>query len=180
MRSISSLEAESVLGFEEGHFLDLKAREIAPGKLSQTISAFANTAGGEVFIGIEEDRTDAKITTWRGFVDQEAANPIFQMLEELGGPDIADSAFLESNQYSGYVLHLVVRKMRQIVRATNGTAYVRRGAQKLPVSGEEAERRLALDKGLATFEDETVKAPLEFIDNSVTVLEFVISQVPTG
>lgn len=31
-----------ILAYKEGHFLDLKAKEIGPGKLSKAISAFAN------------------------------------------------------------------------------------------------------------------------------------------
>jgi ATP-dependent DNA helicase RecG len=39
---------------------------------------------------------------------------------------------------------------------------------------------LRLDKGLSTFEDETVSIPTAAITNSVTTLEFVLSQVPTA
>lgn len=181
IRTIARDEAVAILSFEEGHFRDLKAREIAPAKLSQSISAFANTAGGEIFVGISEKRNgDEKSASWSGFADQEAANPILAMLEQLGGPDLAGVTFLASDEFDGYVLHIVVRKTRQIVRATNSTAYIRRGAQKLPVMGAEAERRLELDKGVATFEDETVGVPLEVVDNSVTILEFMLSEVPTA
>jgi len=43
-------------------------------------------------------------------------------------------------------------KTPDIVAATNGTAYVRRGAQKLPIQDEDALARLRLDKGLESFE----------------------------
>jgi len=38
----------------EGQFADVKAKEIAPSKLSKTISAFANSDGGDLYIGISE------------------------------------------------------------------------------------------------------------------------------
>ena len=115
-----------------------------------------------------------------GFSDQEAANPILAMIEGLGGPDLAQARFLRCESRDGYVIHIIVQKTRQIVRATNGEAYVRRGAQKIRVEGEDALRRLELDKGIATFEDETVAAPLDTITNSLTVLEFLMSEVPTA
>lgn len=36
-----------------------------------------------------------------------------------------------------------------------------RGAQNLPVIGDEALKRLELDKGLSTFEDDTVNVPID-------------------
>ena len=38
----------------EWQFSDLKAVEIAPGKLTPYISAFANSDGGDLYIGITE------------------------------------------------------------------------------------------------------------------------------
>ena len=45
---------EAVVGFdiEEGHFGDLKSKDISPAKMSESASAFANTDGGELWIGI--------------------------------------------------------------------------------------------------------------------------------
>ena len=53
-KAISAKEATQILATEEGHFADLKAKDIEPGKLSRTIAAFANTSGGEVFLGVPE------------------------------------------------------------------------------------------------------------------------------
>ena len=54
---ISDAQRLKILGYQEGHFGDLKAKEIAPSKLSRSVSAFANATGGELFIGIEESTT---------------------------------------------------------------------------------------------------------------------------
>jgi ATP-dependent DNA helicase RecG len=51
---IDDTEAKRILDLEENHYLDLKSADIAPAKLTEAVSAFANTAGGELFIGIEE------------------------------------------------------------------------------------------------------------------------------
>ncbi|WP_036030302.1 ATP-binding protein [Bradyrhizobium yuanmingense] len=178
-RQISSEEADIILGYDENHFRDVKAKEIAPAKLSRTVSAFANTAGGELFVGIAENEDATK--TWSGFENVEAANGVLQVLEGLSPMgNLYSAQFLTSPGRKGVVLHLAIRKTREIINATDGTAYIRRGAQKLPVLGDEALRRLQLDKGLSTFEDDTVNIPSETITNSVTTLEFVLSQVPSA
>ena len=40
----------------EGHFSDLKSAAISPAKLTQSMSAFANADGGELFVGLDETR----------------------------------------------------------------------------------------------------------------------------
>lgn len=76
-KTIGPDEVNRLLRLEEGHFLDLKRVEIAPAKLSQSISAFANTGGGELFVGIGEE-ADKQTRYWGGFVTMEAANGLFQ------------------------------------------------------------------------------------------------------
>ena len=58
------------LEFEEGHYLDVKRVETKPAKLAETISAFANTSGGEVFLGVAEQKIEKpKRREWLGFPD---------------------------------------------------------------------------------------------------------------
>src|SRR5437764_10663861 len=51
---IDEAQADTMTKIEEGQFSDVKATAITPAKLSHTISAFANTDGGELYIGIAE------------------------------------------------------------------------------------------------------------------------------
>jgi ATP-dependent DNA helicase RecG len=53
-RDVGRTEADRIPQIEEGHYIDLKAVEAEPSNLSEAVSAFANTAGGELFIGIDE------------------------------------------------------------------------------------------------------------------------------
>lgn len=55
--AITQKQLESILSFNEGHFIDLKRKEIGPAKLTRTISAFANADGGELYVGIAERDT---------------------------------------------------------------------------------------------------------------------------
>ena len=81
---ISDDEVEQLLLTPENHFVDMKAIEIAPASVTKLVSAFANTSGGELFIGIDEriGRTGPE-RAWRGFANQEAVNGLIQALEKM-------------------------------------------------------------------------------------------------
>ena len=81
---ITGVERDRLLVLEEDTFNDLKGIEVSTKKLSAAISAFANTAGGDLYIGISEaELMGVKTRYWRGFKDQEAANGHIQSLEAL-------------------------------------------------------------------------------------------------
>src|ERR1017187_1363051 len=175
-------EVEALLSIEEGHFVDLKAIEVSPARVSDGVSAFANTSGGELFIGIDERiGNGGRERAWRGFTSQEDANGLIQTLEAmspLGNHYTVD--FLTNDNQHGVVAHINVFKGREILAATSGKIYVRRGAQKLPVEGEEALQRLKYDKGISSFEDELIDVSVDALANSVTTIEFMLSVVPTA
>lgn len=173
-------EVQKLLACSEGHFLDLKSREIKPSKLSRTIAAFANAEGGELFIGIVEDKP-RDIRSWDGFPNEEAANAHVQAFEALF-PVGADStmAFLFSEGFPGLLLKVEVPKSREIKRATDGKVYARRGAQNLLVETEERLEILRRDKGLSSFESETVNADPIVVANSEAIIAFMLQVVPSS
>ena len=130
-------EADKILQLEESHYVDVKSAEIKPAKLSETISAFANTSGGEVFVGIREKKENgARVRHWSGFPNLEAANAHIQVLDgmgALGNHYRASFINVPSRQdiYPGYVLHVTIAKTREILRATDGRPYVRRNASNI-------------------------------------------------
>jgi len=79
-KQIDPSEVERLFSLEEGPYLDLKHSDITPAKLSRSVSAFCNTSGGELFVGIGESDDGQKKRFWVGFADMEAANPIFQVI----------------------------------------------------------------------------------------------------
>jgi ATP-dependent DNA helicase RecG len=124
-----------VTKIEEGQFLDVKAIAIAPSKLSHTISAFANTDGGELYIGISEQMLGGgvKQREWDGFPDMEAANGHLQAFDKYFplGNDF-QYEFMRCAKRKGVVLHVTVNRTQGIVTATDNKVYIRRGAQNLP------------------------------------------------
>ncbi|POX90251.1 ATP-dependent DNA helicase RecG [Mycobacterium kansasii] len=170
-----------VLETEESHTADLKAIEIVPAKLTRTLSAFANAEGGELYIGVDEDKSSG-VRTWRGFADVEAANGHLQALEAtfpLG--QFVDYQFLrlESAPNDGLVLKVSILKTPDVRRSSDGSVYVRRGAQNLPVADRGALQRLEYLKGVSSFESHPVEVPIDLVSDSFTVTEFLMEVVPT-
>lgn len=179
-QTITPDQVQRVLALEEGHFADLKAIEVAPAKLTEFISAFANSDGGELYIGIDEDKS-LRSRTWRGFASQEAANghvQIFEKLFPLGR--YFEYTFLSAPGQTGHVLRIAVARTPDIKKSSDGSVYIRRGAQKLKLSTLEELRRLEYAKGLSSFETELTKAPTASVTNSDEIIGFMLEIVPTA
>ncbi|MDB5853321.1 MAG: ATP-dependent helicase RecG [Herminiimonas sp.] len=172
---------DRLLTLEESTFADLKAIEVAPKKLSAAVSAFANTVGGDLYIGIAETVFfGAKTRHWRGFKDQEAANGHIQSLEALFPLGAEYSyAYLSAPGSNGLVLHVSVQRTAQIARAHDKKVYVRRGAQNLPVTGKSLET-LKLTKGIESYERQTVDVDLSSLTESEVLKQFVKQIVPNA
>lgn len=179
IQTIDSDEVTKILRIEEGHFAELKAIDIRPAKLTKTISAFANAEGGELFIGVSEDSAGHR--SWAGFVNQEAANGHIQALEEffpLGSG--FEYMFLSNSENAGLVLRVDVSKTAHIGSASDGSVYVRRGAQSLKITSDEALDRLRRNKGIVSFETELVNVDPSEISNSEQIIEFILNVVPSS
>ncbi len=183
LEDISTDQRDLILALPEGHFHDLKSKEIAPAKLTKTISAFANAAGGELYVGVDE-RTGpagARIRQWRGFTDPEEANGHIQAFEQVSPlGTYVKATFLQYAYGAGLVLQLVILKTREIIKATDGVVYIRRGAQNLPLQTKEQLDRLRLDKGITSFEEESVNVERGVVTSSSVTLEFMLSVVPSS
>ncbi len=167
-----------LLDSQEDHFRDFKSKQIKPAKITKSISAFANADGGDLYIGIEEDK-QKKIKLWRGFENEEEANGFIQIFEKLFplGQEFSYE-FLKVSD-AGLVLHINIHKTRDIKKTSDDKVYIRRGAQNLPVTKEEELRRLRMNKGLVSYESETISSDLFFITKSDIVKSFLCEVVPT-
>ena len=77
----SSKERDALLHLEEDHFVDLKSRRTLPRDLQKHLVAFANTDGGDIYVGIEDPRVRGRRI--RGFAKPEAANDVLHALAEV-------------------------------------------------------------------------------------------------
>ena len=177
---IDETQAARILLTQENYLNDIKARDIKPAKLSETISAFANATGGDVYIGIGEDKKINK-RTWLGFDDPEQANDIFHVLFQAHAfGNHVKFEFLSNKDLPGLVLHITIKKVKEIVKSSSGEIFVRINAGKQKIDTPEKLKRLELDKGIVTFENEWVEIPFPRIENSLSILNFLINIIPSG
>jgi ATP-dependent DNA helicase RecG len=176
---ITEEQADHLVRLQEGHFQDLKAIDISPGKLTRSMSAFANSDGGELFIGIAERKPSATVA-WQGFTDEEDANGHVQAFEDqfpLGGDFKYE--FLRAANRAGLVLHATILKSTGIKVASDGKVYVRRGAQNIPVPEGVRMTQLRRTKGIVSYEAETIaNADVDEITNSEAIIGFMLDVIP--
>lgn len=179
-RILSEKEVVSLFEIEENHFNDFKSKDIEGKKLSRTISAFANASGGDVYVGIREEN-DTKIKHWEGLKTIEDANGLVQMISNLlVVTNNYEVVFLKHPVLATYVLQVTIFKTQSIVYCTDGKIpYVRKGAQNLPCDTPEKIRRLELDKGISSFENEVVaESDLSDVRDSIVWKMFKNNIVP--
>ena len=177
---VSSEQVAYILGLDEGHFLDLKRKEIGPAKLTKSIAAFANADGGELYIGIGEDTTRTQ-RFWDGFPSAESANGHIQAFERLFPLGHGfEYEFLQADAEAGVALHIYVAKSAEINKVSDDTVYVRRGAQNLPQTTRDELARLERAKGITSFESETIGADIAEDADSLAVTGFMIEVIPEG
>jgi type I site-specific restriction endonuclease/predicted HTH transcriptional regulator len=174
---ITKSQYKKILELEEGHFLDLKSKDIEPAKLTRSISAFANTDGGELYVGIAENKK-TKTNHWEGFENVEAANGYLQIFYELF-PFGQEFSYEFLSYESSLVLHIEIQRTRNIKQSSdNKTPYIRVGAQNLPVKTIEAITRLRRNKGIDSFEEETTSGNASELADSKPLIEFINKKCP--
>jgi len=177
---ITDDQADRIIFIEESQFQDVKAIEITPARLTKTMAAFANSDGGELFVGIDEDRSTGA-RAWRGFDKQEAANGHIQIFEKLFplGNDF-QYEFLRCGSKTGLVLKIELFRTRAIKVASDGKPYIRRGAQNLPITTPAEHKNLEYCKGISSFETELTQADDNILFNTIPTITFMTQVVPTA
>ncbi|RJG11684.1 AlbA family DNA-binding domain-containing protein, partial [Massilia cavernae] len=152
--ALSQTEAKTLLSLNEDHFNDVKSKRIAPAKLQETFVAFANSDGGDLYIGIEDRKeTGERIV---GFTEVEDANAIIANLLEETKPAV-ENVFMEFLQVpkKGLVLHIGIPKSPKVHYTASGDCYIRVNAAKTKIKGDRV-TQLAYSKGAEIYERKTV------------------------
>lgn len=149
-RVIDHDEEIALLSLNEDHFNDVKSKRINPGKLQETFVAFANSDGGDLFIGIE-DKSEAgeRIV---GFDEQEDANSVISTLLEETNPAV-ENVLVEflAIDGKGLVLHFGIPKSPKVHYTASGDCYIRVNAAKRKIKGDRI-TQLGYSKGAEPYE----------------------------
>ncbi|WP_199753484.1 RNA-binding domain-containing protein [Luteimonas cucumeris] len=154
VREVSKEDALGLSSQPEGHFYDRKASQIKGAKLQKIVCAFANADGGDVYIGIADDKDEAvSEKRWAGAPTMEEYNQLVQStLEIVPSPPIT-MEFLKSSLSENYILHIQVEKSQSVHQTSDGTVYERKGAQSLPIKEADRITALGFAKGASSYED---------------------------
>jgi ATP-dependent DNA helicase RecG len=157
-RTSTKSEENELLKIEEDHFHDVKSKNISPSKLQETFVAFANADGGELFIGIEDQKE--KGNRLMGFLKKEEANDILHTLLELTNPSVEniDIEFIQLLDNT-FVLYISIPKSPKVHYCANGDCFLRINARKEKIKGDRI-TQLGYAKGALVYE----KFPVEIAE----------------
>lgn len=152
--SITAIELQNLLDLNEDHFNDIKSVRISPAKLQETFVAFANSDGGDLYVGIEDKSKQGERLI--GFKEQEDANGVISTLLEQTTPSVENVLVefidLEDN---GLILHFGIPKSPKVHYTASSDCYIRVNASKLKIKGERV-TQLGYSKGAELYERKTV------------------------
>lgn len=177
---LDKLDAELLVTRQEDHFFDRKALR-ASGKTVQKIAvAFANADGGEFVLGIADDEEEpAPDKRWQGAAKIEDFNPHIQALTEIRPALAAEYTILTSPSQQSLCLSVRVEKSSEVQQTADGTVYVRRGAQSLPLRDPQRIMELQFAKGAASFEDQVLSGtPTEEVSETDELKRFLAEYSP--
>ncbi|HEP1800681.1 TPA: putative DNA binding domain-containing protein [Streptococcus suis] len=155
----------------ENQYLDRKSARKKPSELLKHLIAFANADGGQLVIGIEDEKQENIIT---GFKDGRAY-PIddFKKIDREMRETPLDLSFEEipvinHKGEEDFILVISVElSSNRVIAAPNDDVYLRQGDESVKLSYEQR-TQLSYDKGQRFFEDEFVPdASLEDIDETI-------------
>jgi len=112
LREINDIEALYYCTEDEGDFFDRKAFEIKPAALQKIVVAFANSDGGDVLVGITDEKHEEEpLKRWVGRDSREAYNQHLEALVSLNPTVDFKYVFLKRQSMSlSYVLKITVSK----------------------------------------------------------------------
>ncbi|MGH8291249.1 MAG: ATP-binding protein [Steroidobacteraceae bacterium] len=179
-KEISDADALSLSKREEDHFYDRKAAAVKGAKLQKAAVAFANADGGEVYVGISDNKDEPDPSArWKGSTHIEDYNQHIQALSEVQPALPMELTFLRAPSRATYVLRVEIEKSQSIHNTADGTVYVRKGAQSLPVDDPQRITELAFAKGAQSYEDYAVETALaEDVVDSTYVKDFLADYSP--
>lgn len=110
---LSKEEVKRILCLEEDWAMDKKGKDIAPSKLSNPVSAFANTNGGELYIGLSHYPENRNSYFWDGFSTKEEYNQIVDVINSVcPGYDDCSFEYCYCEDCTTVILHVMIQKLK--------------------------------------------------------------------
>lgn len=179
-KKISRIDFENIAQKSEGHFFDIKSRDIDGRGIQKITVAFANADGGEFVIGVKDKKNALGVMErWDGFTDIEAMNGALQAIFEIKPSAEVNYEFLTCEDAEGYLFRVTVEKSAEVLATGDGRVILRHGAQSLSIKDPARIQELAFSKGATSFEDRVLSGlPTELITDSVEMKEFLSGYSP--
>jgi ATP-dependent DNA helicase RecG len=154
-RDPENKERERLLNLEEDHFSDLKSFRIKPSTLQETFVSFANSDGGDLYVGIEDKKEIGERIV--GFKSIEDANGVIHTLLEETEPSI-ENIELEFINFgtNNFVLHVSIPKSPKVHYTSQKKCFIRVNASKKEIKGERI-IELSYSKGAFQYEKQAVE-----------------------
>jgi ATP-dependent DNA helicase RecG len=179
-KTLEPKDADHLVTRQEDHFFDRKALR-AGGRAVQKIAvALLNADGGEFVIGIADDEEEPTVDQrWQGAAKIEDFNPHMQALAEIKPALAGEYTVLSAPNQRGLALLVRVEKSSEVHQTADGTVYVRKGAQSLPVRDPQRIMELQFAKGAASFEDQVLSStPTEEVSDAEELRRFLAQYSP--
>lgn len=181
MWSVTKLDdndLQLLLNREESQFFDFKDKS-SIGKCTKTISAFANTDGGELCVGVRDKKESNRICNLFSSLE-EANDVISNILKQFdGGVEFVGFEFLFCEGL-GYILMVTVQKTPFVVKSSDGKVFKRQNASDRELKAGQEISSLELEKGIRSFEDSATSLDCSEIQESSKFQEFLRGIVPNS
>lgn len=179
--TITDDEAFALCCKQEDHFFDRKAAAIDGKGIQKIVVAFANSDGGDIFIGIADEKAIPNpIKRWVGVDSIEDYNPHIQAITEIQPTPPIEIYFVKAQNIPHYILHILVEKSQSVHKTSSGTVYERKGAQSLPVKDPQKITELTFAKGAQSYEEYSIEqANAEDIVDAKELVSFLTDFSPS-
>jgi len=158
-RIITQEELEKIIDNLEGDYADFKSIRIVPKNLEQSIVAFANSCGGEVYVGIEDDYSV------KGGKNIEVFNDIITQIYHGINPLVVDLEHEFLKYKDEFILLIKIPYSSDLHETSSRDVYVRKGSLKKKI-GLDQINQLKSKKGIIRFEERTKDIDLSLITES--------------
>lgn len=180
-RQVTQQEALDFCTRLEDHFFDRKDLRISGASLQEHAVAFANADGGELVIGISDEKSEPEPNLrWAGALNPEAFNAHLQNLTLITPGLRLRTEFLSCVNFSGLVLRIFLEKGLDVHQTTAGEVFVRFGAQKLKLKDPQKVMELKFAKGASKYEEQNLPAlNTEIIEHGKELQIFLAGYSPS-